>query len=196
MLCPIPESFHQTNGSSLTSSALLFFSAFFSSRRPFSAKLLSTWSFICHNWINIVDGTNIVNLPEEWGRLNSILADNTKGKSTRRLCYFAESPPVWRGYWPWQKGDAEFCPHYWQSAPSVQEWSVSAAALSLAYLVHYRGTSEESPSTLSPPILKNRFRMSRSFCQNRVHGDCTDGLCATCLLCHCNCYYDCHLSCF
>lgn len=44
-------------------------------------SFLATGSFICQNWINIVDGTNIVNLSEEWSWLNSISADNTRGKA-------------------------------------------------------------------------------------------------------------------
>lgn len=31
-----------------------------------------------------------------------------QGESTRRQCHFAESLLFWRGYWPWQRGDAEF----------------------------------------------------------------------------------------
>lgn len=41
-------------------------------------------------WINIVDGTNIVNLLEEWSRLNSISADNAVGQrrsETVPLCW-------------------------------------------------------------------------------------------------------------
>lgn len=41
-------------------------------------------------WINIVDGTNIVNLLEEWSRLNSISADNAVGErrsETVPLCW-------------------------------------------------------------------------------------------------------------
>lgn len=62
----------------------LLFLADLSSKKLFSTEsLLATGSFICQNWINIVDGTNIVNLPEEWGWLNSISADNTRGKALR-----------------------------------------------------------------------------------------------------------------
>lgn len=49
----------------------------------FNKSFLATGSFICQNWINIVDGTNIVNLAEEWSWLNSISADNTGGKALR-----------------------------------------------------------------------------------------------------------------
>lgn len=75
----------QTNCASVTRlPPFLCVSAIFSSLKLFSGKsLLATGSFICQNWINIVDGTNIVNLPEEWSWLNSISADNTKRKALR-----------------------------------------------------------------------------------------------------------------
>lgn len=31
-----------------------------------------------------------------------------QGRGTQRQCHFAEGLLFWRGYWPWQKGDAEF----------------------------------------------------------------------------------------
>lgn len=70
---------------SLTRLLLLvcFFVILSSLKLFFTDSLLATGSFICQNWINIVDGTNIVNLPEEWSWLNSISADNTRGKALR-----------------------------------------------------------------------------------------------------------------
>lgn len=104
------KTFHQSNCASVTKlPPLLHVSPTLSPPKLFSTEsLLATGSFICQNWINIVDGTNIVNLPEEWSWLNSICADNTGGESTQRQCHFAESLLFWRGYWPWQRGDAEF----------------------------------------------------------------------------------------
>lgn len=117
------KTFYQTNCASVTRlppfphvSAILTPSKLFSSE-----SFLATGSFICQNWINIVDGTNIVNLPEEWSWLNSISADNTGGKCTQRQCYFAESLLFWRGYWSWQKGDAEFA--LINAKVPLQSWS-------------------------------------------------------------------------
>lgn len=31
-----------------------------------------------------------------------------RGRGTQKQCHFAGSPLFWRGYWPWQKDDAEF----------------------------------------------------------------------------------------
>lgn len=53
------------------------------------------------NWINLVDGTNIVNPPEEWSRLKSICAD--KARRERRELVSLQSS----GDWAWQKGHAE-----------------------------------------------------------------------------------------
>lgn len=77
------KTFHQTNCASVTRLApFLHVSAILFPPKLFSTKsVLATGSFICQNWINIVDGTNIVNLPEEWHWLNSISADNTRGKA-------------------------------------------------------------------------------------------------------------------
>lgn len=79
------KTFHQTNCASVTRLPLfLLVSAIHSPPKLFSTEsFLATGSFICQNWINIVDGTNIVNLPEEWSWLNSISADNTRGKALR-----------------------------------------------------------------------------------------------------------------
>lgn len=79
------KTFSQTNCASVTRlPPFLHVSTILSSLRLFSTKsLLATGSFICQNWINIVDGTNIVNLLEEWSWLNSISADNTRGKALR-----------------------------------------------------------------------------------------------------------------
>lgn len=65
--------------------------------------LLATRSLICAEWINIVDGTNIVNLQEEWRRLNSISADNSKGESTHSLVRVE-----WAAL---TKGWCRVCPH-------------------------------------------------------------------------------------
>lgn len=56
----------------------------------FSAWWFFTGSFICQDRINIVDGTNIVNLLEEWSRLNSISADKS------REIYSEAAPLCWR----------------------------------------------------------------------------------------------------
>lgn len=78
-------SFHQSKCASVTRfPSFLHAFAIVSSPTLFSTNsLFVTGSFICWTWINIVDGTNIVNLLEEWNWLNSILADNTKGNAVR-----------------------------------------------------------------------------------------------------------------
>lgn len=79
------KTFHQTSCASVTRLPPFFhICTILSSWRLFSTEsLLGTWSFICQNWINIVDGTNIVNLPEERFGLNSISAHNTRGIALR-----------------------------------------------------------------------------------------------------------------
>lgn len=67
-------------------------------RGPPSPWWFFTGSFICQDRINVVDGTNIVNLLEEWSRLNSISADKS------REIYSEAAPLCWkshvlRGHW-------------------------------------------------------------------------------------------------
>lgn len=101
------STFHQASCASITGFRFLSRGhIFFSFTEAILFKILvSEQIFYLAHWINIVDGTNIVNLPEEWSGLNSICADNARGERCERS-HFSQASVCW-GDWAWQKGHAE-----------------------------------------------------------------------------------------
>ena len=108
------KTFHQPNCASVTRLPPFFHvGAILSWWKRFlptsSQSLLATWSFICQNWINIVDGTNIVNLP---GRMEqtefNLVRQCHRGKPLRDSGTLLKVSRSGEVIGPDKRGDAEF----------------------------------------------------------------------------------------
>lgn len=86
------------------------------------------------------------------------------GESTQRQCHFAESLLFWRGYWPWQKGDAEFALIN-AKVPLQSQSGVFPELLFLLCVMNLAYFSILLENYFSPACGISFF-MARSFCQS------------------------------
>lgn len=101
-----------------------------------------------------------------------------QGKGTRRQCHFAESLLFWRGYWPWQKGDAEFA--LINAKVPLQSWCWGVVVFSVAALspswhlfglfseCYWRATSIDLMSSMCNITHGVSYFITRSFCESRL----------------------------
>lgn len=127
----------------------------------FSAWRFFTGAFICQGRVNIVDGTNIVNLLEEWSRLDSISADKS------REIYSEAAPLCWKsrvleGLLVESSEGCRVCSRWYQSDPSV--------SVLFCHFPHFCPLNlKRAPFPLS---IKRTFKdvsffRTRSICQSR-----------------------------